>query len=75
MGKLGKGGSKLARHVRWCVMQLPLLSAACMVPTRAFLASWVAGEDYEALARDMNDRVYWAGEATIAKWPATMHGA
>jgi [histone H3]-N6,N6-dimethyl-L-lysine4 FAD-dependent demethylase len=33
------------------------------------------GEDYEALARDVGGRLFFAGEATIAKWPATMHGA
>lgn len=32
-------------------------------------------DDYDALARDIDNRVFFAGEATIAKWPATMHGA
>jgi len=39
------------------------------------VAVGATGDDYEALARDVAGRLFFAGEATIAKWPATMHGA
>jgi lysine-specific histone demethylase 1 len=32
-------------------------------------------QDYDALAEPVGDRVFFAGEATTHKWPATMHGA
>jgi len=32
-------------------------------------------DDYDALAKSVKGRLFFAGEATIAKWPATMHGA
>jgi lysine-specific histone demethylase 1 len=32
-------------------------------------------DDYDAMAKTVRGRLFFAGEATIAKWPATMHGA
>ncbi len=34
-----------------------------------------SGEDYVTMAQDVGGRVFFAGEATIIRWPATMHGA
>lgn len=35
----------------------------------------LGGDDYDVLAESLGGRVYFAGEATTRKWPATMHGA
>lgn len=33
------------------------------------------GEDYDAVADSVGGRLFFAGEATTKKYPATMHGA
>ena len=33
------------------------------------------GEDYDAVADCLGGRLFFAGEATTKKYPATMHGA
>ena len=35
----------------------------------------LGGEDYDVLAESLGGRVFFAGEATMRKYPATMHGA
>eukprot|EP00884_Botryococcus_braunii_P000714 jgi/Botrbrau1/10643/Bobra.53_2s0002.1 len=35
----------------------------------------LGGEDYDTLAESLSGRVFFAGEATTRKYPATMHGA
>ncbi|KAG1663128.1 hypothetical protein FOA52_000650 [Chlamydomonas sp. UWO 241] len=35
----------------------------------------VGGDDYDTIAEPVAGRVFFGGEATIRKWPATMHGA
>ncbi|KAK9814743.1 hypothetical protein WJX72_010741 [[Myrmecia] bisecta] len=35
----------------------------------------LGGEDYDVLAENIGGRVFFAGEATTRKYPATMHGA
>lgn len=35
----------------------------------------LGGEDYDILSESVVGRVFFAGEATAKKWPATMHGA
>jgi monoamine oxidase len=43
--------------------------------TYSYIAVGSTGEDYEALARDVNGKVYFAGEATTREHPATAAGA
>jgi Flavin containing amine oxidoreductase len=35
----------------------------------------VGGEDYDIMAESIGGRLFFAGEATTRKYPATMHGA
>ena len=35
----------------------------------------LGGEDYDMMAESLMGRVFFAGEATTKKYPATMHGA
>ena len=35
----------------------------------------LGGEDYDVMAENLGSRVFFAGEATTRKYPATMHGA
>ena len=35
----------------------------------------LGGEDYDIMAESLGSRVFFAGEATTRKYPATMHGA
>ena len=35
----------------------------------------LGGEDYDIMAESLDSRVFFAGEATTRKYPATMHGA
>lgn len=39
------------------------------------MAVGASGEDYDTMADPVDDRLFFAGEATIRKYPATMHGA
>ncbi len=39
------------------------------------VAVGASGDDYVTMAQDVGGRLFFAGEATIHKWPATMHGA
>lgn len=35
----------------------------------------LGGEEYDMMAENLGGRVFFAGEATTRKYPATMHGA
>jgi hypothetical protein len=35
----------------------------------------LGGEEYDIMAENLGGRVFFAGEATTRKYPATMHGA
>ena len=35
----------------------------------------LGGEDYDIMAESLGSRIFFAGEATTRKYPATMHGA
>ncbi len=41
----------------------------------SFIPPGASSRDHEALAESVDDRLYFAGEATSSKYPATTHGA
>ncbi|KAL0454382.1 UNVERIFIED_CONTAM: Lysine-specific histone demethylase 11 [Sesamum latifolium] len=41
----------------------------------SYVAIGASGDDYDILAENIADRVFFAGEATNKQYPATMHGA
>ncbi|KAF9964513.1 hypothetical protein BGZ65_001101, partial [Modicella reniformis] len=41
----------------------------------SFVGREGTGEDYDLLAKSVDDQLYFAGEATSRQYPATAHGA
>lgn len=41
----------------------------------SYIAKGSNGDHYDKLSYSVKDKVYFAGEATIRKWPASVHGA
>jgi monoamine oxidase len=41
----------------------------------SFVPTGASGDDYETMAKPIADRLFFAGEATCSKHPATTHGA
>lgn len=41
----------------------------------SYVGPRASGDDYDALARPVQDHVFFAGEATSRHYPATVHGA
>ncbi|RKO92403.1 amine oxidase, partial [Blyttiomyces helicus] len=40
----------------------------------SYIAQHATGKDYDTMARPVNGRIFWAGEATCREYPATVHG-
>lgn len=58
-----------AVRTRWGMDEMALGSYSSMA------VGALGGEDYDVLAESVGGRVFFAGEATTKKYPATMHGA
>jgi monoamine oxidase len=41
----------------------------------SYILTGASGEDYEAIAKPILNKLFFAGEATSSKYPATTHGA
>jgi monoamine oxidase len=41
----------------------------------SYIPTGASCTDYEKIAAPINNRIFFAGEATSARYPATMHGA